>query len=70
MYGVENRTTVPIEVTLNIGKSKNCSFNTANTVIKKEILPNRIETFVHVRRTKINEPMHFDYDLKYKVINQ
>lgn len=37
MYGVENRTTMPIEVTLNVSKSNNCEFNTQNHTVKKVI---------------------------------
>jgi hypothetical protein len=69
VYGVENRTTVPIEVTFSVAKSQNIAFNTTVPTIKKVIQPNRFETLIHVRRNKLTEPLHFDYDLKYKVLN-
>lgn len=68
MFGVENRTTVPIEVTLNISKAKNCAYSSATPVIKKVVQPNKFETFVHVRRQNIQKELKFEYDLKYSVL--
>ena len=69
MYGIENRTTVPIEVTLNVSKSKNCAFSTMGPVVKKVVQPNRFETLIQVRRERIEEGMKFEYELKHRVIN-
>jgi len=35
MFGVENRTTVPIEVLFSISKTKNCARSTGNPVLKE-----------------------------------
>lgn len=67
---MENRTTVPIEVTFSVSRSKNIAYNTINPTAKKVVQPNKFETLMHVRRNKIGEKIKFDYDLKYKTINQ
>lgn len=40
MYGAENRTTVPYEVTFNVGKTKNFVCNGQSHIVKKIIEPN------------------------------
>ena len=43
MFGCENRTTVPIEVTFNVARLANCARSNPQTIIKKIIEPNKVE---------------------------
>jgi len=49
MFGAENRTTVPFEVTFNMGKSINFVCNGKSHVVTKVIEPNKTEFLMHVR---------------------
>lgn len=67
MFGAENRTTVPIEVTLNVGLSQNFVCSTASHQIRKVIEPNQVEFLTHIRRDNLDEQLLLDYDFKFKV---
>ena len=69
MLGVENMTTVPLEVTLNLGRSLNYVHNTSSHIIKKVIEPNMTELLMNVRRADLNGgEMILDYDFKFKEV--
>lgn len=68
MFGCENRTTVPIEVTFNVSKLTNCARSTQQNIIKKVIEPNRVEFLMNVRREDIKQqPLRLDFiDFKHR----
>lgn len=66
MFGCENRTTVPIEVTFNAGKMNFCARSPNNTLIKKVIQPNRIEFLINIRREDNQVPLRLDIDFNHK----
>jgi hypothetical protein len=70
MYGVENRTTVPIEVAFNVSNSQNLSFSTATGLVKKIVEPNKIEFLMHVRRELISDEIAFDYTFSHREVNE
>jgi hypothetical protein len=69
MFGCENRTTVPIEVTFNIGKLNNCARSTQQSIIKKMIEPNRVEYLMSIRREDISQaPLRLEsIDFKFRL---
>ena len=69
MFGAENRTTVPIEVTFNMGRSLNFACSGVSHVVKKVIEPNRVEFLMHVRRDAVADEMMLDYDFRFKEVN-
>lgn len=66
MFGAENKTTVPIKVTFNVGRSQNFVCNTASHVVERVVEPNKIEFLTHVRRDDLKEEMMLDFDVKIK----
>ena len=50
MFGVENRTTVPIEVDFNVGIAHNLAFSGQGHLARKIVEPNRVEFLMNVRR--------------------
>lgn len=66
MYGAENRTIVPIEVTFSLAQSQNVAFSTTSPIVKKVIQPNRVEFLMHVRKEHLGKDTHLDYDFRYK----
>mmetsp|Transcript_31110 Transcript_31110/g.30565 ORF Transcript_31110/g.30565 Transcript_31110/m.30565 type:complete len:124 (+) Transcript_31110:530-901(+) len=66
MFGAENRTTVPMEVTFNMGKSINFACNGASHIAKKVIEPNRTEFLMYVKREVTADDMLIDYDFKFR----
>jgi hypothetical protein len=65
MFGVENRTTVPIEVVFSVGRSHNFAYSGQSHLVKKLIQPNRVEYLLNVRREFTEEEMLLDYDFKF-----
>ncbi len=53
MFGVENRTTVPIEVTFDVSKLPGCLKSTQQSIVKKVIEPNRVEFLMNIRKENI-----------------
>ena len=61
MFGCENRTTVPIEVTFNVARLANCARSNPQTIIKKIIEPNKVEFLMHVRREELHlQPLRLE----------
>lgn len=56
MFGCENRTTVPIEVTFDISRLPGCLRSTQQAIVKKVIEPNRVEFLMNIRKDQINQP--------------
>jgi hypothetical protein len=65
MFGVENRTTVPIEVVFSVGRSENFVYSGTSHVAKRLIQPNRVEYLMNIRREFTEEEMLLDYDFKF-----
>lgn len=65
MFGAMNMTTVPQEVTLNMGKTMNFVCNSKANVAKKLIEPNKVETLMHVRRENLKDGMLLDPDFRF-----
>ena len=69
MLGCENLTTVPIEVTLNLGRVANCLKSGGSTIIKQVIQPNRVEVLTHIRRENLAAlPIRLDLDFKRRLM--
>ncbi len=66
MFGCENRTTVPIEVTFNIGRIQNSLRSTESALIKRVIQPNQVEFLANIRRADIANPLKLDFDFKHR----
>ena len=66
MFGCENRTTVPIEVSFNVSKSLNCSKSSKLPLIKRIIEPNKVEFLMHVRRQNTEAPLGLEIEFRYK----
>jgi hypothetical protein len=66
MFGCENRTTVPLEVSFSVGKSKNCARSTVAPLVKKIIEPNRVEFLMYVRRDELEAPLGLDIEFRHK----
>ena len=65
MFGCENRTTVPIEVTLNLSKTNDIEVSAESKVVKRVIEPNQVEFLAYVRRQK-DGGKGIDYDIDFK----
>ena len=67
MFGCENRTTVPIEITFNIGRIHNSLRSSSNAVIKKVIQPNQVEFLSNIRRADLSgPPLKLDFDFRHR----
>jgi hypothetical protein len=70
MFGCENLTTVPIEVTFNVNRIPNCLRSSQSTLVKKVVQPNRVEFLMHIRRENIaGQPLRLDTDFKRRLLD-
>lgn len=66
MFGCENRTTVPIEVTFNIGRIHHSLRSSESAIIKKVIQPNQVEFLTNIRRSDLGTPLKLDFDFRHR----
>ncbi len=69
MFGVENRTTVPLEVTFNVGRSQNFLTSGRNFTTKKVVEPHKVEFLSCVRRDDLGDDMVLDYLFKFQELH-
>lgn len=68
-YGIENRTSVDMEVTFSVAKSKNVasSITTKEPIIKKIVPAHGFEFLMHVRKEDLSKPEYkFEYTYRHK----
>ena len=66
IFGVENRTTVPMEVQFNVGRSQNFLCSARNFNVKKIVDPSKLEFLNNIRREDIGDEMLLDYSFRFQ----
>jgi len=61
-YGIENRTSVDMEITFSVVKGKNLAFSTPSAIVKKIVPANGFEFLMHTRKEDLTRT---DYKFEY-----